>query len=96
MKVGTRTPQEAFYAKMLKLVDAQRDGEGLTKEELAQKMGFSHRSTVDKWARGCPALNERKVYIPSGDRESRIAVFVSPAYRRKLLKIGPPVAFEKY
>lgn len=71
--------------KILKLVKSLKRGYYYTKEELAEKAGFSPRS-VEKWGRRYPELRKHHCYVMIGGR--RMTVFVNTAYRKELLKKG--------
>jgi hypothetical protein len=74
-----------FYERVINRIEGLKDGEGLTKRELAESFGFSSLAVIEKWMRVYPKLTDYVCYIQVNDGRNRTAIFVNKKYRKQLL-----------
>lgn len=87
-------PRGGFLDKVLKTIDAQPYGSGLTKTELTKMFGCNSSTTADKWGRLNPEIRKRIVYIKIHDGRHKQAIYVAKKHRAKLIETG--MVLERY
>ncbi len=90
-KISSR---KEFLLKIVKLIDSQKYGEGLTKLELVKKFNCQGALTADKWCRESPEIRARVLYVKCNNGRNMQAVFVNKSHKKKLIESG--IASEKY
>ena len=85
MKLSISTRDE-FFEKLIETIESEKDGNGLSKIELAGRFGFSSSATVEKWVKRYPKLKERMCYIPIDGGKHRMAIFTNKKYRDELIR----------
>ena len=86
MNIEKQIQQETPADKILSILCKLKHGEGLTKKELAQKLGFTSPTTIEKWTRKRPEINNHRVYVKTG--QSYMAVYVNMKYKHELILSG--------
>jgi len=71
--------------KIISALKSLKHGEGLTKVELAKKLGFQETIIV-KWYRTIPVIKNYRVYIKQGTAYR--AIFVNLKYKHELILRG--------
>ena len=94
VKIAEVYNRDKFYDKVIKRIDAQKKGEGMTKLEVVRIQNFKNPTTADKWMRESPGIRERCIYIHTNGGRNRTAIFVPLRDKAELIKNG--TATESY
>lgn len=88
MNIEKAVADSNLGTKIINRIKKLKHGEGLTKKELSEAMGYTSSGVVEKWFRKYPEINNYKCYVIIRGRMTRQTIFVNLKYKQKLIQSG--------